>query len=142
MGFCLPAPVTAQDLQGFQYFRLLGPLFDHLHEAGTERDRVGNRQLFYDQYATLLLLYFFTPTVTSLRGVEQLSTLAKVQPRWGIRRTALGALSEAATVFDAALLQDVISELALRVWTRAPPGKPAVHKGDLALLGDLVAIDG
>ena len=44
MGFCLPAPVTAQDLQGFQSFRLLGPLFDHLHTAGTERDRAGNRQ--------------------------------------------------------------------------------------------------
>jgi len=44
MGFCLPAPVTAQDLQGFQSLRLLGPLFDHLHTAGTERDRAGNRQ--------------------------------------------------------------------------------------------------
>ena len=46
MGFCLPVPVPAQDLQGLQYFRLLGPLFDHLHTAGTERDRAGNRQLF------------------------------------------------------------------------------------------------
>ena len=33
-----------------------------------------------------------------------------MQQRWGIRRTALGSLSEAATVFDAALLQDVISD--------------------------------
>jgi len=65
MGFCLPVPVPAQDLQGLQYFRLLGPLFDHLHTAGTERDRAGNRQLFYDQYATLVLLYFFNPTVTA-----------------------------------------------------------------------------
>src|SRR6266851_1829156 len=84
MGFCLPAPVTAQDLQGFQYFRLLGPLFDHLHTAGTERDRAGNRQLFYDQYATLLLLYFFNPTVTSLRGLQQTTTLAQVQARFGM----------------------------------------------------------
>ena len=56
MGLCLPPPVTAHDLQGLQYFRLLGPLFDHLHAVGTARDRAGNRQLFYDQYATLLLL--------------------------------------------------------------------------------------
>jgi hypothetical protein len=45
-------------------------------------------------------------------------------------------------VFEAALLQDVISELALRAWTRAPQGNPALRQGDLALLRDLVAIDG
>jgi hypothetical protein len=129
-------------VQGGKYVRLVGTLLEALHRAGTERDRAGNRQLFYDQYATLLLLYFFTPTITSLRGVQQLSTLAKVQQRWGVHRTALGSLSEAATVFDAALLQDVISELALRAWTRAPQGNPALRKGDLALLQDLVAIDG
>jgi Transposase DDE domain len=133
-----PAPVV----QGVKYVRLVGMLLQALHDAGTERDRAGNRHLFYDQYATLVLLYFFTPTVTSLRGMQQLSTLAKVQQRWGVRRTALGSLSEAARVFDAALLQDVISELALRAWTRAPHGNPALLKGDLALLRDLVAIDG
>lgn len=133
---------SAPVVQGFKYVRLVGTLLQALHDAGIERDRAGNRQLFYDQYATLLLLYFFTPTVTSLRGVQQLSTLAKVQQRWGVGRTALGSLSEAATVFDAALLQDVISELALRAWTRAPHGNPALLKGDAALLRDLVAVDG
>lgn len=134
--------VSRSVVQGFKYVRLVGALLETLHSAGTERDRVGNRQLFYDQYATLLLVYFFTPTVTSLRGVQQLSTLAKVQQRWGVQRTALGSLSEAATVFEAALLQDVISELALRAWTRAPHGNPALCQGDLAVLRDLVAIDG
>src|SRR5204863_193330 len=66
----------------------------------------------------------------------------QVQRRWGVRRTALGALSEAATVFDAALLQDVISELALRAWARAPKGNRALLTGDTAVLRDLVAIDG
>src|SRR5882724_2568073 len=70
-------------VQGCKYVRLVGTLLQTLHEAGTERDRAGNRQLFYDQYATLLLLYFFTPTVTSLRGVEQTTTLAQVQARFG-----------------------------------------------------------
>jgi hypothetical protein len=133
-----PAPVV----QGFKYVRLVGQLLERLHGAATERDRAGNRQLFYDHYATLLLLYFFTPTVTSLRGLQHLTTLAYVQRRWGVHRTALGSLSEAATVFEAALLQDVISELALRAWTRAPKGNPALLQGDAALLRDLVAIDG
>ena len=127
---------------GFKYLRLVGTLLQALHGAGTGRDRAGNRQLFYDQYATLLLLYFFTPTVTSLRGVQQLSELAKVQQRWGVGRAALGTLSEAARVFDAALLQDVISELALRAWTQTPQGKRAEGDRERELLGDLVAIDG
>jgi Transposase DDE domain len=133
-----PTPVVC----GFKYLQLVGILLQALHEAGTARDRAGNRQLFYDQYATLLLLYFFTPTVTSLRGIQQLSELAKVQQRWGIPRTGVSTLSEAATVFDAALLQDVINELALRAWTQTPPGNPAVGAREQELLRDLVAIDG
>lgn len=122
--------------------RVVGPLLQRLHGAATERDRAGNRELFYDQYATLLLFYFFTPPVTSLRGLQQLTTLAYVQRRWGVHRTALGSLSAAATVFAAALLQEVISELAVRAWTRAPKGQPALLKGDAALLRDRVASDG
>jgi hypothetical protein len=132
------APVVS----GFKYVRLVGTLLQALHEVGTERDRAGNRQLFYDQYATLLLLYFFTPTVTSVRGIQQVSEVAKVQQRWGVGRTALSTLSEAATGFDAALLQDVISELALRAWTQARHGNPAVAAREQELLGDLIALDG
>jgi Transposase DDE domain len=127
---------------GFKYLRLVGSLLQALHDEGTARDRAGNRQLFYDQYATLLLLYFFTPTVTSLRGIQQVSELTKVQQRWGVPRTALSTLSEASMVFDAALLQDVISELALRAWTQAPHGHAPLGDREQELLRDLVAIDG
>ena len=133
-----PAPVV----RGCKYFRLVDTLLQTLHEEGTARDRAGNRQLFYDQYTTLLLLYFFTPTVTSLRGLQQVSTLTKVQRHWGIPRTALSTLSEASTVFAAALLQAVLTELALRAWTRTPQGNPTVRDREQELLRDLVAIDG
>jgi hypothetical protein len=129
------APVTAPDLRGFKYFRLLGPLVTHLHAVGTERDRAGNRQLFYDQYATLLLLYFFSPIVTSLRGLQQATTLAKVQDRFGVRPTSLGALSEAAQVFEAALLQGVIAALGRRI---VPPAVAT----ERAALQALTAVDG
>jgi len=136
MGFCVPAPVIAQQtLQGFQYFRLLGPLFDHLHRVGTARDRAGNRQLFYDQYATLLLLYFFNPTVTSLRGLQQTTTLTQVQTQLGIRRTSLGALSEAASVFDAALLHQVLITLSTQL-------RPHLAGAEQAALAALTAVDG
>lgn len=129
------APVTEHDLHGFKYLRLLGPLLDHLHAAGTERDRAGNRQLFYDQYATLLLLYFFSPIVSSLRGLQQATTLAKVQHRFGVRPTSLGALSEAAQVFEAALLEEVIADLGRRI------PSPAVAT-ERAALQALTAVDG
>src|SRR3989442_15199460 len=135
MGFCVPAPVIAQNLPGLQYFRLLGPLFDHLHAVGTARDRAGNRQLFYDQYATLLLVYFFNPTVTSLRGLQQMTTFAHVQAHFGIRRTSLGALSEAASVFDAALLHDVLTALGAQL-------QPHLSGAKQAALASLTAVDG
>jgi Transposase DDE domain len=135
MGFCVPAPVIAHTLPGLQYFRLLGPLFNHLHAVGTARDRAGNRQLFYDQYATLLLLSFFTPTVTSLRGLQQMTTFAHVQARFGIRRTSLGALSAAASVCDAALWHDVLTAL-------SAPLQPHLAGAAQAALAALTAVAG
>jgi hypothetical protein len=52
MGLCLPPSLSEETLQGFTSLRLLGPLFDHLCRAATERDRAGNRRLFYDPYAS------------------------------------------------------------------------------------------
>ena len=54
-------------VQGLKYFKLLRPLLERLHSAGTQRDRAGNRQLFFDQYGALILLYFFNPILTSFR---------------------------------------------------------------------------
>src|SRR5260370_40235449 len=99
-------------LQWLKYLLLQGLLFDHLRLAATERDRAGNRQLFYDQYISLLLLYFFNPTITSLRGLQQASTLENVQRRLGIRATSLGSFREAARVFDADVLHEILRELA------------------------------
>ncbi len=60
-------PVLPGDIEGLDYFDALMPLLARLKEIGTNRDRAGNRQLFYDQYVCLVLLYFFSPTITSLR---------------------------------------------------------------------------
>jgi hypothetical protein len=37
------------------YFKQLKPLLARLRRIGTERDRAGNRKLFYDQYVGLIL---------------------------------------------------------------------------------------
>ena len=103
--------IEEQDLKGFKHFRLLNRILERLHDTACERDRAGNRQLHYDQYTALMLLYFFNPIVTSLRGIQQASELKKVQRILGCQRASLGSLSEAARVFDADLLRGVIGEL-------------------------------
>src|SRR5690348_11752125 len=93
--------VTAQNIQGLKYFQRLEPLFRPLHDVGTRRDPAGNRRLFFDHSASLILLSFFNPVLSSLRAVQQARGLDKVQGKLGCPRTSLGALSEAARLFDA-----------------------------------------
>jgi hypothetical protein len=128
-------PVRARDLQGFKYFALLQPLLDRLHDHATQRDRAGNRQLHFDQYAALLLLYFFNPVLTSLRGLQQASTLTKVQKTLGCSAAALGSLSEASRLFDADLLRALIPELAAQAL-------PLVAGAEAQALHGLTAVDG
>ena len=125
-------------LQGLKYFRLIDTMLERLRPVGTERDKSRNRELFFDQYATLMLLYFFNPAVTSLRGVQNFTTLEKVQQLCGVKPTALGSLSEAASVFNPEALQPVIAELAKQVM--AAPG--TMPKAQEAALRGLVAVDG
>ena len=103
--------IREQDVLGLKYFDKLAPLLERLHDEGCQRDKAGNRELHFDQYCMLILLYLFNPVVTSLRGIQQASELAKVQKKLGCSRASLGSLSESATVFDAERLKEVISEL-------------------------------
>jgi hypothetical protein len=129
-------PVTEDRLRNFKYFGKILPLLDRLHEAGTARDKPGNRLLHFDQYIALQLLFFFNPIITSLRGLVQASHLRKVQHDLGISPTSLGSLSEAASVFDAGLLKPIIAELGL-------PLRPLTHDARLDdLPGVLTAVDG
>jgi hypothetical protein len=127
--------IQEKDLQGFKYIELLEPFLEQLRGVGTERDRAGNRELYFDQYTALILLYFFTPIVTSLRGIQQASELKKVQKLLGSSRVSLGSLSEAARVFDAKVLQGVITEL-------AACALPLASAADLKALAGLTAVDG
>jgi hypothetical protein len=114
---------------------MLQPLLEQLHDAGTERDRAGNRKLFFDQYASMLLLYFFNPVLTSLRGIQQASGFRKVQRELGIAKTSLGSLSEASSVFDAQLLEPIIRNLADQL-------VPLQKEAEAEALKTLTAVDG
>jgi hypothetical protein len=103
--------IDEKDITGLKYFDRLAPLLERLRDVGCQRDRAGNRELHYDQYCLLVLLYLFNPIVTSLRGIQQASELVKVQKKLGCPRASLGSLSEAAAVFDAERLKEIIAEL-------------------------------
>lgn len=130
--------ISADSLQGFKYFRLMAELVEQLHDQGCERDRAHNRQLFFDQYTLLMVLYFFNPIVDSLRGLQQLTTLEKVQRLCGVKATSLGSLSEAAGVFDPHGLEPILAELARRSLC-CPATLPRAEE---AALKGLVAVDG
>ena len=127
--------IKEEDLEGFQYFKPLKPFIAKLHSVATERDRAGNRKLFFDQYGSLILLSFYNPILTSLRAIQQASELKKVQRVLGCSRASLGSLSEASQVFDARVLKEVIAEL-------APQVLPFAKGKDLEALKGLTAIDG
>ena len=112
-------PLEVKDLQGFRYLRHFAELWQPLRACGV--DKAGNRTFYFDQYLSLLLLYFFTPTLTSLRGLQQATTLDKVQKALGLPKApGLGTLSAAARDFDPDLLRPLLAELAWLAPTRLP----------------------
>ena len=103
------------DIVGLKYFDRLMPLLERLHDVGAQRDRAGNRQLFFDHYCVYLLLFLFNPIVDSLRGIQQASELKKVQKKLGCPRASLGSLSEAVEVFDPEPVKQIAGELAAQL---------------------------
>jgi hypothetical protein len=122
-------------LAGFRYLKHFGHLFACLRHCGTADDTAGNRDLFFDQYVSLILLYFFSPTLTSLRGLQAATAAAKVQRATTCKRTSLGSLSEAPAVFDPELLRPILADLAEKA-------VPVVTGREAEALRGLTAVDG
>lgn len=101
-------PVKESELQGYKYFKRFIATLEQFHLINDHH----NRDLHYDQYIALILFYFFNPVLTSLRAIQQASTLEKVQTALGVKATSLGSLSEASQVFDPQLLVPLLQQLA------------------------------
>jgi hypothetical protein len=118
--------------------RLIEPLrkmLAQIHRAGTERDRAGNRKFFYDQYLSLLLLYYFNPSLTAMRSMQNASNWERVRKQLGIPQVSLGSLSEAPQVFDPALVRPIFKEL-------AAIARPHLKGREAEALANLTAVDG
>ncbi len=134
--------VRAEPSPPLQGQRLVQPalkLINRLHDIGTQRDRAGNRKLFYDQYAALLLMYFCNPTLDSLRALRQATGWEKTRQALGIERASLGSLSEAARIFDAESLRPIVQDLAAQAVPLAVGREAEVLKGLTAVDGSIFA---
>jgi hypothetical protein len=130
-----PDPESPESLRGHRLIKPIKHLIENLHDVGTQRDQAGNRKLFFDQYATLLLLYFFTPALTSLRALQEATGWEKMRKKLGIESTALGSLSEASRIFEASHLESIIHELAAQA-------VPLSSGREAEALTGLTAVDG
>lgn len=128
--------IKESQLAGFKYFKAINKMLESLHDAGCERDIAGNRMLHMDQYISLILLFMFNPICNSLRCLQRISELKKVQKKFGVARASLGSLSEASTVFDSDLLKNIIQELSLKL-----PNVSKINGFDNSM-GTLTAVDG
>lgn len=126
---------AARRVRAVKMIKPLRKMLKQIHHAGAERDRAGNRKFFYDDYLSLLLLYFVNPSLDTLRAVQNASNWEKVRKRLGIRRVSLGSLSESARVFDAALLRPLLKEL-------AQLARPHFKGREAEALANLTAVDG
>ena len=106
--------ITADQLRGLNWLDRVTVLLKPLRDDGCARDVAGNRELHFDQYCLLVLLYLFNPIVTSLRGLQEASELDLVQQQLKVPRFSLGSFSEAARVFDPERLLEIIRELSLQ----------------------------
>jgi Transposase DDE domain len=127
--------LKSRGIQGLKYLDRLLPLLDRLHDVGCQRDRAGNRQLHFDQYCVLVLLFLFNPMLRSLRALQQASELKHVQRRLGCNRVSLGSLSEAVEVFDPQRLCAIIETLSAEI-------KPVSDVRQSHLTQKLMAVDG
>lgn len=130
-----PGEFGAHPLRGVRVLRPVRRLLKRLRPAGTARDKAGNRELFYDQYMTLLLFRMACPALRSMRALQQATGWDSVRRRLGIGRVSLGSLSESAAVFDPELVRPIIAELARRA-------APLESGPRAAALRGLTAVDG
>jgi hypothetical protein len=125
--------IDADKLVGLKKLRQLVPMLEQLHDCGCARDRAGNRELHFDEYVTLVLLYLFNPLIDSMRGLQHASGLEKVAQALGVKRFSFGSFSESCRLFDPAMLRAVIEQL-------APQASPVLHDPKLRDLRHLLTL--
>lgn len=99
--------VKENELGGFKLLAPLSRFLERLREEAADP----KRDLHFDHYVTLHLLYFFNPTLESLRGLQAATEFKKVRDKLGVPRSSLGSLSAAQHAFQAEALKEVFLQI-------------------------------
>lgn len=68
------AEIREADITGLKFFDRLLPLLRRLRDVGCQRDRAGNRDLFFDEYCLFVLLALFNPSAANNCGARSASS--------------------------------------------------------------------
>lgn len=132
------APLTEKDILCLGHLKRAFTLLDDLHETGCDRDRAGNRRLFFDNYVKLVLLYVWNPAIESMQDLQQAVRLAKVAKALGVKRFSAGSFSESVRLFDPEQLKGVVAELASQLTPAAKDPRLSQLKHALTLVDGTV----
>jgi hypothetical protein len=134
-------PLDPKTVQGTRFLKSIFPLLSRLADSGCQRDRAGNRKLLFSQYAGLVLVSLFNPTLQSLQSLSDLARLKKVQRLLGNARVSVGSLSESVRVFEPWRLEEIFQELLQEIPRTDPRGRSAAGL-PAELVSRLQAVDG
>lgn len=127
-----------EKLIGLKYVRMLEK---HLRNMRDEQSRHGNKSLFLDDVFVVYLLAFFNPCIRSLRTLEDLSQVPKVQQHLSIDKVCKSTLSDFNKVIDPDRLKPAFDALRADL-SRKNAGKPTADCDLQTLLRQCVAVDG
>lgn len=106
------AALAEKDIVCLGHLKRVFALLDDLRGVGRERDRAGNRRLFFDDYVKLVLLYVWNPAIQSMHDLQQAVGLPNVAKALGVKRFSAGSFSESVRLFEPGRLKPIVAELA------------------------------
>jgi len=102
----------AAELGHFKQLRKVAGMLAFLHDNGCDRDKAGNRELHFDDYVLLVLLWMFNPALDSMRALQRAADLEQVCKNLNVKRFSLGSFSESCRQFEPSMLKGVVEQLA------------------------------
>ena len=128
-----PRRKTFRGLAGRKYIKRLERFIGDLRVNNPHP----NRNLYFDDVVTILLLGFFNSDIRSLRKLEEFSQVPGVKQSLNVDRVCRSTLSEGLKLFDPSLLAPVLQEI-----YQALPNRHSLDPEFQGLYEKLVAFDG
>jgi len=136
-----PVDLDPRQFRGIKKLRHLLPLLSCLRDSGCARDAAGNRDLHFDQYVTLVLLYLFNPLIDSVRTLRRAAAVERLAEQLGVGRFSLGSFSESCRVFEPQKLKAVVAQLAGQLRPLAADPRLEQHLAHTLTVADGTVLD-